>query len=118
MVLRGLPGARRRDRRADRAVTAPRLEIDLDKVEHNTRVLVDRLAPRGHPGHRRHQGRARLARGRPRRCSRGGAVGLGDSRVENLARLAGLDGSPSRTLIRSPMLSQVDARGRAPPTSA
>ena len=37
---------------------------------------------------------------------RGGAVGLGDSRVENLARLAGLDGSTSRTLIRSPMLSQ------------
>jgi predicted amino acid racemase len=38
---------------------------------------------------------------------RGGATGLGDSRVENLARLAGPDGSVSRTLIRSPMLSQV-----------
>jgi predicted amino acid racemase len=38
---------------------------------------------------------------------RGGACGLGDSRVPNLARLAGLDRSSLRTLIRSPMLSQV-----------
>ena len=38
---------------------------------------------------------------------RGGARGLGDSRVPNLARLAGLDRPPLRTLIRSPMLSEV-----------
>jgi ornithine racemase len=38
---------------------------------------------------------------------RGGACGLGDSRVPNLARLTGLDPSAARTLIRSPMLSQV-----------
>ncbi|MCW2855089.1 MAG: hypothetical protein JWR52_704 [Marmoricola sp.] len=37
---------------------------------------------------------------------RGGADGLGDSRLENLSRLAGLDESTSRTLIRAPMLSQ------------
>lgn len=87
-------------------MTAPRIEIDLDKIEHNTRVLVDRLAPRGI----RVTGVTKAALGSPgvgAAMLRGGASGLGDSRVANLARLAGLDGSASRTLIRSPMLSQV-----------
>ena len=87
-------------------MTAPRLEVDLDKVEQNTRVLVDRLAPLGI----RVTGVTKAALGSPgvgAAMLRGGARGLGDSRVENLARLAGLDGSASRTLIRSPMLSQV-----------
>lgn len=84
----------------------PRLDIDLGKVEHNTRVLVDRLAPRGirvTAVTKATLGSAGVAAA----MLRGGAVGLGDSRVENLARLAGLEGSASRTLIRSPQLSQV-----------
>lgn len=88
-------------------MTAPRLEIDLDKLEQNTRTLVDRLAPRGIGV----TGVTKATLGSPgvgAAMLRGGARGLGDSRVANLARLAGLDGSPSRTLIRSPMLSQVD----------
>ncbi len=40
---------------------------------------------------------------------RGGASGLGDSRVENLVRLENAGVPAPRTLIRSPMLSQVDA---------
>ncbi len=28
-------------------MTAPRLEIDLDKIHHNARTLVERLAKRG-----------------------------------------------------------------------
>lgn len=87
-------------------MTAPRIEIDLDKIEQNTRALVDRLAPAGI----RVTGVTKAALGSPgvaRAMLRGGAHGLGDSRVQNLARLAGLDGSVSRTLIRSPMLSQV-----------
>ncbi len=40
---------------------------------------------------------------------RGGASGLGDSRVENLARLERGGVLAPRTLIRAPMLSQVDA---------
>jgi predicted amino acid racemase len=86
-------------------VTAPRVEIDLDKVEHNTRVLVDRLALRSI----RVTGVTKAALGSPgvgAAMLRGGAVGLADSRLQNLSRLAGLDGSASRTLIRSPMLSQ------------
>jgi len=83
-----------------------RIEIDLDKVEQNTRILVDRLASMGI----RVTGITKAVLGSPgvgAAMLRGGARGLGDSRVPNLARLAGLDRSPLRTLIRSPMLSQV-----------
>ena len=83
-----------------------RVEIDLDKIEQNTRILVDRLASTGI----RVTGITKAVLGSPgvgAAMLRGGALGLGDSRVPNLARLAGLDQAPSRTLIRSPMLSEV-----------
>ncbi|OJZ73714.1 alanine racemase [Mycobacterium paraffinicum] len=83
-----------------------RIATDLDKVEQNTRILVDRLASTGI----RVTGITKAVLGSPgvgAAMLRGGAGGLGDSRVTNLARLAGLDGSRLRTLIRSPMLSQV-----------
>ncbi len=83
-----------------------RIETDLDKVEQNTRILVDRLAGAGI----RVTGITKAVLGSPgvgAAMLRGGAGGLGDSRVPNLARLAGLDRSPPRTLIRSPMVSQV-----------
>ena len=86
-------------------MSAPRIEIDLDLVEHNTRVLVDRLAARDV----RVLGVTKATLGSPGVAAamlRGGAVGLGDSRVENLARLTDVDGAVPRTLIRSPMLSQ------------
>jgi predicted amino acid racemase len=86
-------------------VTALRIQTDLDKVEQNTRVLVDRLASTGI----RVTGITKAVLGSPEvgaAMLRGGARGLGDSRVPNLARLAGLDRAPRRTLIRSPMLSQ------------
>jgi predicted amino acid racemase len=93
-------------------VSAPRIEIDLDRVEDNTRVLVGRLAPVGIQV----TGITKAALGSPgvgAAMLRGGARGLGDSRVPNLTRLAGLDGSTPRTLIRSPALSQVDEVVRA-----
>jgi ornithine racemase len=83
-----------------------RIETDLDKVEQNTRILVERLASTGI----RVTGITKAVSGSPgvgAAMLRGGARGLGDSRVPNLARLAGLDRSPSRTLVRSPMLSEV-----------
>jgi ornithine racemase len=83
-----------------------RIEADLDKVEDNTRVLVDRLAATGI----RVTGITKAVLGSPgvgAAMLRGGAGGLGDSRVTNLARLAELNRPPSRTLIRSPMLSQL-----------
>jgi ornithine racemase len=97
-------------------VTAPRLEVDLGAIEANTRVLVERLAPRGI----RVTGVTKAALGSPRVARamlRGGAVGLGDSRVQNLARLdaAGVDGP--RTLIRSPMISQAATVVRVASTS-
>ncbi|MEN3320395.1 MAG: ornithine racemase [Mycobacterium sp.] len=86
-------------------MTAPRIETDLGKIEQNTRVLADRLAAKGI----RVTGVTKAVLGSPgvgAAMLRGGAYGLGDSRVPNLARLAGLDRPPLRTLIRSPMLSQ------------
>ena len=83
-----------------------RLETDLGKLEQNTRILVDRLALTGI----RVTGITKAVLGSPgvgAAMLRGGACGLGDSRVPNLARLSGLDRLPLRTLIRSPMLSQV-----------
>ena len=97
-------------------MSAPRLEIDLGAIEANTRSLVDRLAPRGI----RVTGVTKASLGSPgvgAAMLSGGASGLGDSRVENLERLghAGLDAP--RTLIRSPMISQVDAVVRHATTS-
>jgi predicted amino acid racemase len=83
-----------------------RIETDLDKVQQNTRILVDRLAAKGIGV----TGITKAVLGSPgvgAAMLRGGARGLGDSRVPNLLRLAGLDPPPLRTLIRSPMLSHV-----------
>ncbi|GAA2114791.1 alanine/ornithine racemase family PLP-dependent enzyme [Nocardioides bigeumensis] len=89
-------------------MSAPRLEVDLEAIEANTRVLAARLGSRGIGI----TGVTKAVLGSPAVASamlRGGAVGLADSRVENLARLAAGDVESVRTLIRSPMLSQVDA---------
>ncbi|MEO6627459.1 MAG: alanine racemase [Aquihabitans sp.] len=86
---------------------APRLEVDLAKVEHNTRVLVDRLAPKGI----RVTGVTKAILGSPSVAAalkRGGVAGFGDSRVENITRLRDAGVVDSITLIRSPMLSRVD----------
>lgn len=88
-------------------MTTPRLEIDLDAIAHNARVLVDRLASKGI----RVVGVTKAALGSPGVAAamlRGGVAGLGDSRVENLARLRTAGVAAPLTLIRSPMLSQVE----------
>ena len=87
-------------------MSAPRVDIDLAKIEHNTSALVELLAPVGIQVvgiTKATLGKAEIGAA----MLRGGAAGLGDSRVSNLARLSGLLGSTSRTLIRSPMLSEV-----------
>jgi len=88
-------------------MNAPRLEINLDAVSHNTQVLVDRMASLGvtvcgvtkatlgHPD----VGRAMLA---------GGVSSLGDSRIENVERLRRAGVLAPILLTRSPMVSQVD----------
>jgi predicted amino acid racemase len=92
-------------------VTTPRLAIDLGAIRHNAGVLVGRLAKKGI----RVTGVTKAVLGSPGVAAAmvsAGVVGLGDSRVENLNRLQGAGfASPIAplTLIRSPMLSQVDA---------
>ncbi len=89
-------------------MTAPRLEVDLAKVEANARTLVQRLGRRGI----RVVGVTKAALGAPEVAAafeRGGVTGLGDSRVQNLGRLRAGGSLLPRTLVRSPMPSEVDA---------
>ena len=85
----------------------PRLEIDLAAIAGNARSLVDLLAPRGI----RVTGVTKATLGDPRVAAAmlaGGVTGLGDSRTANLARLRTAGVTTPLTLLRSPLLSQVD----------
>jgi len=87
-------------------MTAPRLEVDLDKVEHNARALVSRLAVRGIAV----TAVTKATLGSPqvaRRLLRAGVAGLGDSRIENIEAMRRAGIVAPITLIRSPMPSQV-----------
>jgi predicted amino acid racemase len=88
-------------------VTAPRLEIRLDRILHNAKTLVDRLALRGISV----TGVTKAAPGLPeiaRVLLSAGVTSIGDSRIENIEtmRRAGL--ACEFTLIRSPMISQAN----------
>jgi predicted amino acid racemase len=88
-------------------MTAPRLEIRLDRIHHNARTLVERLARRNIGV----TGVTKATLGSPEiahELMRAGVTSIGDSRLENIKtmRTAGL--SPTMVLIRSPMLSQAD----------
>lgn len=90
-----------------RPVSAPRVEIRIDRIRHNARTLVDRLAPRGISV----TGVTKATLGSPAVAGAlldGGVSALGDSRVENIEtlRASGLTGP--MTLIRAPMPSQVE----------
>ena len=86
-------------------MTAPRLEIDLDKIQHNARTLVERLAARGISV----TGVTKAALGSPEIAGallRAGVGSLGDSRIENIEALRRAQAPATMVLIRSPMLSQ------------
>jgi predicted amino acid racemase len=88
-------------------MTAPRLEIDLNKIHHNARALVERLAGCGISV----TGVTKATLGSPEIAGalvRAGVSRLGDSRIENIEAMRGARVAASMTLIRSPMLSQVD----------
>jgi predicted amino acid racemase len=88
-------------------MTAPRLEIDLDKIHHNARTLVGRLAKRGIAV----TGVTKATLGSPeiaRTLLRAGVRSLGDSRIENVERMRRAGVPASMVLLRAPMLSQVD----------
>ena len=87
-------------------MSAPRLEIDLDKIRHNARTLVARLAGRGISV----TGVTKATLGSP--AVAGALLGagvsvLGDSRIENIETLRRARVPASMTLLRTPMLSQV-----------
>jgi predicted amino acid racemase len=88
-------------------MTAPRLEIDLDKIHHNALTLVESLNRRGISV----TGVTKAALGSSEIANawlRAGVSGLGDSRIENIATMRRAQFSASMTLIRTPMLSQAD----------
>ena len=84
---------------------APRLEIDLGKIQHNARTLVERLARRGISV----TGVTKAALGSTEvahAMQLAGVGGLGDSRIENIEAMRSSHVSARLFLIRSPMLSQ------------
>ena len=88
-------------------MSAPRLEIDLDKIYHNARTLVERLAARGISV----TGVTKASLGCPAIATamlRAGVRGLGDSRIENIQAMRDAQVAAPMTLLRSPMLSQVE----------
>ncbi len=86
-------------------MTAPRLEIDLDKIQHNAGTLVGMLDRRGISV----TGVTKAALGSPeiaRVMVGAGVRALGDSRIENLETMRRGRLSAPMTLLRSPMPSQ------------
>ncbi|MBD3663717.1 alanine/ornithine racemase family PLP-dependent enzyme [Sulfitobacter aestuariivivens] len=89
-------------------MSTPRIEVDISKIRHNTQTVVGPLKARGicvtavtkavcgHPA----IARAMLD---------GGASGLAEARLSNVQRLRQAGLTCPVTLIRTPMLSQVDA---------
>ena len=88
-------------------MTAPRLEINLSKIHHNARTLVDKLAKRGISVTRV----TKAVLGSPdivNALLTAGVSSLGDARIENIEAMRRQHVSAPMILIRSPMLSQVD----------
>jgi len=82
-----------------------RLEIRLDRIEHNARTLVEQLRARGIAV----TGITKATLGAPEVAQamlRAGVVGIGESRIENLEHLRAAGVDAPMTLIRSPLLSQ------------
>ena len=88
-------------------MTGVRIELDLDKIGENARILVDRLGSTGISV----TGVTKAALGSPELAAAlidAGVTALGDSRIENLERLRAAGIVATTLLLRSPMLSQVD----------
>ncbi len=88
-------------------MSCPRVEIDLDKIGHNARSLVERAGKLGISV----TGVTKAVLGLPPLAAvllASGVTALGDSRIENIEtmRAAGLHGP--MVLLRSPMVSQAD----------
>ncbi len=88
-------------------MNCPRIEVDLHKLRHNTRTVVERLKARGI----RVTAVTKAVCGHPAMAQAmldGGAEGLAEARLSNVKRLRQAGVTCPITLIRTPMLSQVD----------
>lgn len=88
-------------------MTAPRLEVSLQRIRHNAGSLVDRLGARGIAV----TAVTKATLGSPdiaRVLLAAGASAIGDSRIENIEVMRRAGVVAPMVLIRSPMLSQVD----------
>ena len=88
-------------------MSTPRIEVDLNKIRDNTRTVVERLKTRGISV----TGVTKAVCGLPAVAQAmldGGAVGLADARIANVRKLRAAGLTCPITLIRTPMLSQVD----------
>lgn len=88
-------------------MSAPHVDVDLDKIRHNTRSLVGRLDLRGI----RLTAVTKAVCGHPsiaKAMLDGGASGLAEPRLNNVMRLRQAGVTCPVTLVRTPMLSQVD----------
>lgn len=87
-------------------MSAPRLEIDLDKIQHNARTLAQRLADRGIAV----TAVMKASLGSPeiaRVVLDAGIKSVGDSRMENIEGMRRSGIKAPMMLIRSPMISDV-----------
>jgi len=88
-------------------MTCPRIEVDLAKIRYNMRTVVDQLNARGISV----TGVTKAVCGHPviaQAMLDGGATGLAEARLRNVQRLRKAGITCPITLIRTPMLSQVD----------
>ncbi|POF32117.1 alanine/ornithine racemase family PLP-dependent enzyme [Roseibium marinum] len=86
-------------------MSAPRLEVDLEKIRHNASALVSKLGGHGISV----TGVTKACLGEPRVAKTllaAGVKGLGDSRIENIEAMRRAGIAAPMTLIRSPMPSQ------------
>ena len=88
-------------------MTAPRLEIDLEKIQHNAATLVNSLKARGISV----TGITKATLGNREIATawlQAGVRALGDSRIENIETMRRAGVKAPMILIRSPMMSQAD----------
>ena len=88
-------------------MTAPRIEVDLDKIRQNTRHLVQRLARDGisvTAVTKAICGQADIVKA----MLAGGVAGLADSHIENVERMRQSGITSPICLIRTPMISQAE----------
>ena len=89
------------------ALSAPRLEIHLEHLQHNATTMVNRLARQGI----KVTGVSKATLGLPeivRTWVAAGVHSIGESRIESIESLSRCELGVPLLLIRSPMLSQVD----------